>query len=106
MTGNITNINLTDNTIIEFQSGDVVGYYHPPNTRYVVTHIKNKSYVTNGYKLYRFNQGSNSAVVNISIANFTNGARPLLQFTIDMTLTIVCSYFCGSKYVATVVIFN
>ena len=81
---NITTVNLTDDNIIEFQSGDVVGYYHPPNTRYVVTHNKNK---TNGYKLHRIDQSWNSTVVNITDAKLANKAQPLLQFTTGMTLT-------------------
>ena len=84
VTRNITTINLIDDNIIEFQSGDVIGYYHPPNTHYVVTHIKNK---INGYKLHHINQSWNSTVVNITDARLTNKARPLLQFTTGMTLT-------------------
>ena len=43
------NIILTGNDTIEFQSGDVVGYYHPNLTRYRITTIQ-----TNGYAQYRF----------------------------------------------------
>ena len=80
VTGNITNIKLTSNNIIEFQSGDVVGYYHPPKSHYLVTHTKGE------YVLHRFKQSVNSAVVNISDAIPTNGAQPLLQFTVGMIL--------------------
>ena len=30
----MANINLTGNSTIEIQSGDVVGYYNPPDARY------------------------------------------------------------------------
>ena len=43
------NINLTDDNRIEFQSGDVVAYYHPPDAHYLVKDIQ-----TDGYELYRF----------------------------------------------------
>ena len=32
-------ITLTINNAIEFQSGDVVGYYHPPDSRFLVRDI-------------------------------------------------------------------
>ena len=43
---NVFNIKLT----IEFQSVDIIGYYHPHGSRYLVAHINN----TIGYKLYLF----------------------------------------------------
>ena len=74
------NINLTDNTTIEVQSGDVVGYYHPPDAHYLVKDIQ-----TNGYKLYRFDRLSKANSVNLSESNKTfNSRQPLLQFTIGI----------------------
>ena len=35
----IATINITGNNTIEVQSGDVVGYYHPPDARYRVRTI-------------------------------------------------------------------
>ena len=53
VTGNGTyrtaNIILTGNNTIDFQSGDVVGYYHPPNARYRVRTVQ-----TDGYQMYQF----------------------------------------------------
>ena len=73
------NITLTGNSTIEFQSGDVVGYYHPPDTRYRVRDIQ-----TDGYILYRFD-GPAPSSVNLSERNFMfNFRQPLLQFTIGM----------------------
>ena len=74
-------ITLTGNNTIEFQSGDVVGYYHPPDARYQVRTIR-----TNGYRLYRFNNPSasiRSANINLDMANNDDDdQQPLIQFTI------------------------
>ena len=69
------NITLTGNNTIEVQSGDVVGYYHPPNARYQVRTIR-----TDGYRMYRFNVSSVPTSIN---ANYNdNNLQPLIQFTI------------------------
>ena len=57
----IINISLTGNDALEFQSGDVIGYYHPAQSRYQVTEIQ-----TTGYVLYRFNGSSSLDSLNIS----------------------------------------
>ena len=86
VTNNILYIKLTGNNAIEFQPGDVIGYYHPSNSHYLVTHIKNNT--IGGYVLYRFNKSlENSAEVNISKGKITRHARLLLQFTVGMTYT-------------------
>ena len=86
VTNNTFHIKLTGNNAIEFQSGDAIGYYHPSDSHYLVTHIKNNT--IGGYMLYRFNEPlENSAEVNISKGNTTKHARPLLQFTVGMTYT-------------------
>ena len=77
----IANIMLTGNDTIEVQSGDVVGYYHPSDSRYLVRDI-----LTDGYELYRFD-GSPAAdnTENLSQRdNMFNYRRPLLQFAIGM----------------------
>ena len=74
------NIILTGNNTIEFQSGDVVGYYHPPESRYQVRTIR-----TNGYILYQFDLDSSPVPtsVNLNNADSSNNERqPLIQFTI------------------------
>ena len=74
------NITLTGNNRIEFQSGDVVGYYHPPNAHYLVKDIQ-----TDGYELYRFDGLSETNSVNLSESDrIFNSRQPLLQFTIGM----------------------
>ena len=88
VTNNILYIKLTGNNAIEFQPGDVIGYYHPSNSHYLVTHIKNNT--IGGYVLYRFNQSlENSAEINISRGKITRHARPLLQFTVGMIYTYI-----------------
>ena len=88
VTNNILYIKLTGNNAIEFQPGDVIGYYHPFKSRYLVTHIKNN---TIGYVLYRFDAEplENSAEVNINRGKTTKHAHPLLQFTIGMIYVTV-----------------
>ena len=67
------NIILTGNKTIEFQSGDIVGYYHPPDARYRVRTIR-----TDGYILYQFDGSPESVNLN----NGVNYQQPLIQFTI------------------------
>ena len=69
----IATIILTGNNTIEVQSGDVVGYYHPPRSRYRVTTIQ-----TDGYILHEFSGSHESVYLN----NGHNYHQPLLQFTI------------------------
>ena len=72
------NIILTGNNIIEFQSGDVVGYYHPPDARYQVVTIQ-----TDGYILYQFSGSPVPTSVNLNNASHNSSdGQPLIQFTI------------------------
>ena len=76
----VANIALTVNSAIEFQSGDVVGYYHPPNASYQVRTIG-----TSGYRLYQY-IGS-PETVNLSNNMRTDDNRqPLIQFTVGKCL--------------------
>ena len=70
------NIILTGNNAIEVQSGDVVGYYHPPDTHYRVVTIQ-----TDGYILYQFSESPESVDLNNSVNN-NNYRQPLIQYTI------------------------
>ena len=87
VTENILSIELTGNSAADFQSGDIIGYYHPHDSYYLVTHINN----TNGYKLYLFDQTpQNFAVANITKAiEVEEWKQPLLQFTVGMNLLYV-----------------
>ena len=68
-------ITLTGNNTIEIQSGDVVGYYHPPDVRYRVVTIN-----TEGYILYQFN-GPHEIVILSKNNGTDNNRQPLIQFT-------------------------
>ena len=75
--GTYQTANINNNTI-EFQSGDVVGYYHPPQSRYRVRTIK-----TDGYVQYQFNGSPAPTSVDLSNPDRDNNERqPLIQFTI------------------------
>ena len=73
------NITLTGKNTIKFQSGDVVGYHHPPNARCQVREINNT-----GYILYRFDGPLVPNSVNLSNSDFIRitPIQPLIQFTI------------------------
>ena len=47
VTENILSNKPTANSATDFRSGDIIGYYHPRDSYYLVTHINS----TNGYKL-------------------------------------------------------
>ena len=84
------NIIFTGNSTIEFQSGDVVGYYHPPQSRYRVRDIS-----TAGYVLYRFD--GSSVPNSVNLRNYDaiggNSRQPLIQFTIGReTIHIILWY--------------
>ena len=72
----VATIILTGNNTIEVQSGDVVGYYHPPDVRYRVRTIQ-----TNRYILYQFSGSPESVNLSNSINN-NDQRQPLIQFTI------------------------
>ena len=82
VTGNdnyrLVTITLTGNNTIEVQPGDVVGYYHPPQSRY---RIRTRN--IDGYILYQFEGSPNLTSVNLKSANRYNDKRqPLIQFSI------------------------
>ena len=67
---------LNDNTI-DIQSGDVVGYYHPNESRYRVRDIQ-----TEGYVLYQFIGSHETVDLNNSNIASDDNRQPLIQFTI------------------------
>ena len=86
------NIILTGDNTIEFQSGDVVGYYHPSDPRYSVRDIS-----TDGYVLYRFDGSPVPNSVNLSNRDAMNNFRqPLIQFTIG---TEIISHSVASMFI-------
>ena len=84
----IVNISLTGNDTLEFQSGDVIGYYHPDQSRYRVTDIQ-----TTGYVLYRFNGSSSLDSFNISQSEkVLNSRQPLIQFIVGINFYVYLSH--------------
>ena len=68
---------LTGEKRLEFQTDDVVGYYHPPQSRYRVLDV-----TTTGYVLYRFNGTPPLSTLKLTEAyRKLNNRQPLLQFT-------------------------
>ena len=71
------NIPLTGNNRIQFQSGDVIGFYNPSDSRY---EIRDKT--TPGYVFYTF-VGSTATSLDLSNADVTRmGRQPLIQFSL------------------------
>ena len=74
----LVTIILTGNNTIEVQPGDVVGYYHPPQSRYRV-----RTRNIDGYTIYQFEGSPNLTSVNLRSANSNYDRRqPLIQFSI------------------------
>ena len=87
------NIILTGNNTIEIQSGDVVGYYHPLQSRYRVRTIR-----TDGYILYQVSGSPESVDLSNNNDN-DNNRQPLIQFIIGRCAFNPVSYLkIVSKY--------
>ena len=82
----IANIKLTSNNTIEFQSGDVVGYYHPPDPRYSIVNAQ-----LDGYMWYEFSGSPESVDIH---SRLDDGDRrlPLIQITIGKSVIQSSSY--------------
>ena len=72
----IATLFLTGNNTIAIQPDDVVGYYHPPQSRYQV-----RASLTDGYIIYEFGGSSQLVDLNNHVDTDDN-RRPLIQFTI------------------------
>jgi len=69
---------LTSSDTIEFQSGDVVGYFHPSDILYSVRTLQ-----TSGYIQYEFDGSTAPTSINLGGANRDRDQRqPLIQFMI------------------------
>ena len=77
---------LTGEKRLEFQPDDVIGYYHPPQSRYQVLDV-----YALGYVLYRFDETSPPNAIHIDEVNRTlNNRQPLLQFTFGKNNILLC----------------
>ena len=70
------NISLTGNNTIQFLSGDVIGFYAPSDSGYIIRDIQ-----TPGYVMYVF-IGSNASSFNLSTGIMSDRRQPLIQFTL------------------------
>jgi len=70
---------------IEFQSGDVIGYYLPNNPRYTVWNIE-----TVGFVSYTTSADNALASVSIIETNVETNRQPLIQMTIGKTNGLCC----------------
>jgi len=84
----LVNITLIDDDRVEFEAGDVIGYYHPPDTRYQMWSIQ-----TTGYRVYgsRLDNSSNTINLDTQEASATN-RQPLIQFIIGSVATMYIQY--------------
>jgi len=76
----VVSISLNNDDRVEFEAGDVIGYYHPPRSRYQVWSI-----TTAGYIGYANNFTTRSSTINLSTQYITfSNIQPLIQFTVGM----------------------
>jgi len=67
--------NMSTNFPMDFQSGDVVGYYQPLPARQLVWNNE-----TSGYTSYSYNTNSPATIINISdVDNVENDRQPLIE---------------------------
>ena len=73
----LANATLSGGNRIEFQSGDVIGYFHPSSPRYRVWSIEN----ARGYTTYSVNSQSPLNMLNVRDDSFSENQddRPLIQ---------------------------
>ena len=76
----VVSITLNGDDRIEFETGDVIGYYHPARSCYNVWSI-----ITTGYRGFANNFTTPLSTINLDTQYFTGSNRqPLIQFTIGM----------------------
>ena len=78
----LINITLNDDDRIEFEAGDVIGFYHPPDSRYGVWAIK-----TTGYTAFFYILSTPSRTINLEKSDISQAStQPLMQFTVGMNM--------------------
>ena len=87
----LVNITLNDDDRIEFEAGDVIGYYHPPDTRFLVWNIPSL-----GYQIIANNFGNGSKAIKFGKDVSLNNLQSLIQVTIGMSslLNYINVYMC------------
>ena len=83
--------NLSLSSEIEFQSGDVIGYYQPPEAQRVIRSIQ-----TSGYTSYSSTVTSPSISIDISsVGNIERDRQPLIEVTFGK----ICSKITVHLYI-------
>ena len=84
-----TNMSLNSSSQIEFQSGDVIGYYQPSNPQRSIWNIQ-----TSGYISYSNNATNSLSSIDTSNVNHTdNDYQPLIEVIIGKITHVINSYF-------------
>ncbi|XP_065903516.1 CUB and sushi domain-containing protein 1-like isoform X2 [Dysidea avara] len=87
----LINITLNDDDRIEFETGDVIGFYHPPDSRYGVWAIK-----TTGYTAFFYILSTPSRTIYLEKSDISQAnTQPLMQFTVDIQCDILSTPFNG-----------
>ncbi|XP_065903512.1 uncharacterized protein [Dysidea avara] len=81
----LVNITLNDDDRIEFETGDVIGYYHPPDSRYRVWNIRTVGYTAYSNELTFALNTTDVATQDATVTNL----QPLIQFTVDIRCDIL-----------------
>ena len=86
------NLSLNSSSQIEFQLGDVIGYYQPTNTTRLIYNIQTTEYIS-------YSSAATSSLISININNITNFEiqhLPLIEVTFGKTCngkqTCMCTY--------------
>ena len=78
------NVSFDTNEATQLQSGDIIGYYHPPSPRYTVWSVD-----TSGYVSYNIRTATYQNYVNASdLLNTVNDRQPLIQVLYGMITCI------------------
>jgi len=73
----VADISLTNDNRLQFQSGDVIGFYHPPRFSHEIRTIR-----TSGYVLHEFTGFNDVSFALDGATNVLNNRQPLIQFEI------------------------
>ena len=86
-------MSLNSNSLIEFQSGDVIGYYEPSNPRRLIGSIQ-----TSGYISYSNTVTSPSTLINTNnVDNIEANRQPLIEVTFGKVIFCHRLTACLSK---------
>ena len=92
-----SSLSLNSNSQIEFQSGDVIGYYQPSNPRWLMWSIQ-----TSGYTSYSNTVTSPTTSIDTSnVDNTDTDRQPLIELMFGNVYTYVYTYSYRYIYICT-----